>query len=1454
MMTSHCKSILRYVLIVLLALLSNVSDTWADEYSTRTMESLPQQPGYTLQPGRMYVVRNSMTLTASAAQSALVVAPKGSGQAPVLYIPDGITLTVTGGNAVGRQGAGAGIYVPSAAELIVTGGGTLVATGGNAAGGADGENGGNPNGYTGVVPKDLARWKADLKQSGNLEYSGTGGAGGDGGGGAGAGIGGIGGNGGAGGTGGATKYYTVGGKNSTKDGGDGGNGGAGGAGVAMGKVYVTGGVTITAHAGQASGVAGQGGDQGYSFTEDIMLQLLLEGSRTAGAGGGGGGGGAGYAAPCGIGAGGRGGGGGGGGGSGAIDQGFKLLDLDLADLVKYTNSSCRAASGLGGVGNVNGADGLQSRGNQDNGTTIGLLEVSYFKVGGNAGSSGAAGVESTAADYGSLYVKSSASVTGHDEYQGTTSTAPTDLKIQLQFKNREYNADGSSVVDEVSIGTLDATIGEAFPVAAASPYVLTATGKVFTGYYSALKGGGECVYQYTDSNLSPSLTRVAYSRSLPIYAHFMEDGYKVIWDYSYENGGTEDSHTLAEVVPGDRIKFARLVIRYNDKKQEALTLNATAATPQTESSGSLNGHLVINGVVSLSQGVPTETTIACGSEGNFSVLLPAAKLAKVASVEFLPMQDASTPAANWIGLTDAETGTTVFSYIGAMADGKFPLNWQVTLSGLDLYPESIFVQPMRRKGAEAYVVNPATANTSGIECALDATQANTGLGDGSSRTYSGTFPVWKADGDDAEYDYRIGITGFVAEGDRLFFGSNTTPGDSYLSSEGGKVTWAIYNGEHARRVTLTLDKSNLPILHLDPNGGALTAETPTLVMATDGTISAPNDNFFAVRDGLVFRGWADVPDAKRASITYDTNLTSFTAWRTIYAVWGDAVFPVVEQTDVAYTLEGAVFTFSVTDNGAVQTAYVISDTPIDDLDAYSGEWQNSPSAARDSRLHDIVVTDKSYSYIYIRAMDDYDNVTYLDLGRQKIDQFAPTFAVSAEGILCGESCEIIVRDNIAISSVELKNGDGEWTAVSAFTSATDKEKTFTIPVPTTAEAEVYSLRVTDGADNVTEYGPFVTMYKDHDWSMPHTVMVKEGDIFLQKHYCECGHSCGLIKVEDTPLSDSNEAEAFLASISRAVIMKGGNVLAHYFCLNDAIARVTEPDCSIVLIGDVNVGATDVTAMATPTQSLTLDLNGYGLRVNGSASEDVTGNASVTLLLKDDGVTPYTNCSKVTESPISYQRSLFSPFQQNSWQALFLPFNATFLESQNEGTRIEFCEIGSVQINGKTEAHLTLTPHVSTNFDAFLPYFVCSSSHFVLSASDNVLLPYSEDVVTKCEIKGQSNYQIAGSLTNTNHVATGGKTFWVLTNSGEFWFAAQGAHQRPYRWVIYDESASPSAPRSLTFSIGDEQSAIAAPTDSACSSARVYTVAGVRMNGAVGHSEGLYIRDGKVVYDTRYQHR
>ena len=50
---------------------------------------------------------------------------------------------MTGGDANGRDGAGAGILLPSDMTLYITGKGRLTATGGNAASGGNGAGGGN---------------------------------------------------------------------------------------------------------------------------------------------------------------------------------------------------------------------------------------------------------------------------------------------------------------------------------------------------------------------------------------------------------------------------------------------------------------------------------------------------------------------------------------------------------------------------------------------------------------------------------------------------------------------------------------------------------------------------------------------------------------------------------------------------------------------------------------------------------------------------------------------------------------------------------------------------------------------------------------------------------------------------------------------------------------------------------------------------------------------------------------------------------------------------------------------------------------------------------------------------------------------------------------------------------------------------------------------------------------
>ena len=125
-----------------------------------------------------YEFLGSFSITAPATESALKVA---EGATVTLNIPSGVTVTLTGGDAIGTTGAGAGIEVPASSKLVITGAGTLNATGGKAANGVDGKQGTTPASYDSSSSKSTAAS-----------------------GGAGAGIGGRGGNGGTGGAGGAS--------------------------------------------------------------------------------------------------------------------------------------------------------------------------------------------------------------------------------------------------------------------------------------------------------------------------------------------------------------------------------------------------------------------------------------------------------------------------------------------------------------------------------------------------------------------------------------------------------------------------------------------------------------------------------------------------------------------------------------------------------------------------------------------------------------------------------------------------------------------------------------------------------------------------------------------------------------------------------------------------------------------------------------------------------------------------------------------------------------------------------------------------------------------------------------------------------------------------------------------------------------------------------------------------
>ena len=121
--------------------------------------------------GMVYTVQDNVTIPGANGRSALTVRSGGDGDGKrvVIDIPEGCSLTVTGRDADGRNGAGAGILLPSDMTLYITGKGTLTATGGKAANGGNGSNGGD----------------AEFNDSGTNHFkNGGGGDGGEGGGGA----------------------------------------------------------------------------------------------------------------------------------------------------------------------------------------------------------------------------------------------------------------------------------------------------------------------------------------------------------------------------------------------------------------------------------------------------------------------------------------------------------------------------------------------------------------------------------------------------------------------------------------------------------------------------------------------------------------------------------------------------------------------------------------------------------------------------------------------------------------------------------------------------------------------------------------------------------------------------------------------------------------------------------------------------------------------------------------------------------------------------------------------------------------------------------------------------------------------------------------------------------------------------------------------------------------------
>ena len=301
-----------------------VTQTYFDTHST------------ILETNKIYRFVEDVTLTGSTRDPDLASALAVTNGTTVLYIDEGVTVTLTGSVVTNRSPArsGAGLRVSQSGRVVIAGAGTLIAKGGGSTAGEYGATGGNP----------LSTGRS----------AGSGGNGGCGGSGASAAIGGCGGFGGAGGAGGKGER----GAQPLQAGVDGEDGSDG---EDMGIVVVLGTVKIVA----TSDLETKSGGLGASWNSGIFDGL--------GGGGGGGGGGSGGLPGCAIGGGGGGGAGAGGGGAG----GFKAGASSPLEVVGVNGGS-------GHGGDYLGQDGLEVAG-------LDLDEMYYSSCGGLGGASGAAG-------------------------------------------------------------------------------------------------------------------------------------------------------------------------------------------------------------------------------------------------------------------------------------------------------------------------------------------------------------------------------------------------------------------------------------------------------------------------------------------------------------------------------------------------------------------------------------------------------------------------------------------------------------------------------------------------------------------------------------------------------------------------------------------------------------------------------------------------------------------------------------------------------------------------------------------------------------------------------------------------------------------------------------------------------------------------------------------------------
>ena len=530
--------------------------------------------GQELKDNTIYLVTEDTTITAANDQNGLKVA---AGAKTVLYIASGVKLIVHGGHASSNTvGGKAGILLPQNSTLTVTGGGLLLVTGGDGAKAGDGGNGSVGNG--------LIAGPGFGSLTSVTFWGGAGGSGGHGASGGGAAIGTDGGAGGAGGAGapggssgndkgssafiwGTSQSGDINTINSHRDPVAGGDGGNGSTASQMGTLYVVGGVTVSAAAGDG-GSAGKAGtvptikqSPGWVYSDPDDVKQSDKNNHTAGAlirfdlggrsatsnkknpgyatfclgpGGAGGGGAGGKGAA--IGTGGTGGGGGGGGGNGGLDGNDKGWTNNRQEVNNAINNSSWTSNwevgtcGQGGKGSANGDGGTGDGSghgafglyNEQHGDFYCRFYTDDQSTGGSGGSNGT----DLTTNPTKCIIASGAGANSH--YGSKDIETLTPPVAYYTFTLNKNNGEGGDSEAHVVFGTSEGT----------QLNVPTRTGYNFLGYFTAASGGTK-LYG-ADGNATNELrpfTNTAYLSLSSLYAQWKAIQYTI--EYYTPDGKTK---------------------------------------------------------------------------------------------------------------------------------------------------------------------------------------------------------------------------------------------------------------------------------------------------------------------------------------------------------------------------------------------------------------------------------------------------------------------------------------------------------------------------------------------------------------------------------------------------------------------------------------------------------------------------------------------------------------------------------------------------------------------------------------------------------------------------------------------------------------------------------------------------------------------------------------------------